>query len=228
MLDQELIEKIKKYPEENILFLIKEYKSQLTDGMDWQESDLETLMTAYALVSELNESNIIELQIEAIDFNCDHSNVCSQISRALNLIETQLKSKNNEVKFARLKNSFKLALNTGFFYEFTNGDIKTIQEIINDLRDRIAQESKLEEEHKSRLLKRLENLQQELHKKVSDLDKFWGLIGDAGVVLGKLGKDAKPIVDRIKEIANIVWRTQAHTEQLPSGTTPPLLQEQDE
>ena len=62
-----------------------------------------------------------------------------------------------------------------------------------------------------------------MHKKVSDLDRFWGLIGDAGVVLGKLGNDAKPIVDRIKEVAEIVWQTQSRAEELPSGTKIPLL-----
>jgi hypothetical protein len=60
---------------------------------------------------------------------------------------------------------------------------------------------------------------------MSDLDRFWGLIGDAGVVLGKLGNDAKPFVDRIKEIADIVWNTQSRAEELPSGTRPPLLED---
>ncbi len=55
-------------------------------------------------------------------------------------------------------------------------------------------------EHQQRILKRLEKLESELHKKVSDLDKFWGLIGDADVAIRKFGKNAKPIVDRIKEM----------------------------
>ena len=58
---------------------------------------------------------------------------------------------------------------------------------------------------------------------MSNLDRLWGLIGEAGVVLGKFGKDAKPLVDRIREITQIAWRTQARAEELPSGTTLPLL-----
>lgn len=69
----------------------------------------------------------------------------------------------------------------------------------------------------------MERLQSELHKKGSDLDKFWGLIGDAGVAIGKFGKDAKPFVDRIREITGIVWRTQSAAEELPSGTKIPFL-----
>ena len=58
---------------------------------------------------------------------------------------------------------------------------------------------------------------------MSSLDKLWGLIGDVGVALGKFGKDAKPIVDRIREITMITWRTQARAEELPSATPLPLL-----
>ena len=58
---------------------------------------------------------------------------------------------------------------------------------------------------------------------MSNLDKLWGLIGEAGVVLGKFGKDAKPLADRIREIAQITWRTQARAEELPSGARLPLL-----
>lgn len=95
--------------------------------------------------------------------------------------------------------------------------------MINEIRELIANSNGLEKDHQRRLLSRLEKLQSEMHKKVSDLDRFWGLIGDAGVVLGKLGNDAKPIVDRIKEVADIVWQTQSRSEELPSGTQIPLL-----
>ena len=63
----------------------------------------------------------------------------------------------------------------------------------------------------------------ELHKRMSSVAKFWDLMGEAGVALGKFGKDAKPFVDRIKEILQITWRTQVRTEELPSATSLPLL-----
>lgn len=73
-------------------------------------------------------------------------------------------------------------------------------------------------------MKRLEGLQKEMHKKMSNLDKFWGLVGDAGVVLGKFGKDAKPFTDRIRDIMQIVWRTQSITEELPSDSRLAMLE----
>ena len=73
------------------------------------------------------------------------------------------------------------------------------------------------------MLNKVESVQREIHKKITTLDKLWGLVGEAGVALGKFGKDAKPFVDRVREIAQITWRTQARVEELPSGTTLPLL-----
>ncbi len=82
----------------------------------------------------------------------------------------------------------------------------------------------LEKNHRSRLLNRLEALQQELHKKQGNLDRFWGLVGEAGVAIGKFGDDAKPFVSRIKEVINIICRTQSNAEALPDGSKPALLE----
>lgn len=110
-----------------------------------------------------------------------------------------------------------------FMYEFTDGDLARIQTLIHELREFLTNTEIFEEEHRGRLLKRLESLQSELHKKVSSLNKFWGLMIDAGVALGRIGEDAKPFFDRIKEMVEIVWRTQARAEELPSGLEFPLL-----
>jgi len=54
-------------------------------------------------------------------------------------------------------------------YEFSQGDLDEIQELLNRLRDLFSKSEELEEGHKSRLLRRLEKLQSELHKKVIPL-----------------------------------------------------------
>jgi len=113
------------------------------------------------------------------------------------------------------KTRYSVSINKTFVYEFSEDDFSRIQTLINELRTLISESTLFEEDHKSRLLKRLEKLQAELHKKESNLDKFWGLIGEAGVALGKFGTDAKPLVDRIHEIAAIIWRIQATAEGLP-------------
>jgi hypothetical protein len=123
---------------------------------------------------------------------------------------------------------FAKRLGTSFAYEFSEGDLNKVQTNINELRDLISDSEIIEDNHKQRLLKRLERLQSELHKKMSDLDRFWGFVGDAGVVMGKLGKDAKPFTDRIKDVMSIVWRTQARAEELESGAPNPFLKKNND
>ncbi len=152
--------------------------------------------------------------------------LCKVLISTEALVDYEFKESRKEELSSRIEERLR-ALNKGFYYEFTSGDIERIQEIINELREEISNNPSFEPEHKQRLLKRLEILQSELHKKMSDLDRFWGLIGDAGVAIGKFGMDAKPIVDRLKEITSFAWKAQAHREELSSDSAFPVLELKD-
>ncbi len=94
-------------------------------------------------------------------------------------------------------------------YEFSDNDHERVQQLINELRQIVTKASSIDEDHRSRLLRRLEKLQAELHKHLSNFDRFWGLLGDAGEAIGKFGEDTKPFVDRVKELLEIVRKTQS-------------------
>ena len=67
-------------------------------------------------------------------------------------------------------------------------------------------------------MRRLENLQTELNKTITDLDRFWGLLIDGSVAFRQVGENAKPMVDRICQIIDVVWRVKVKVEGLPSNT----------
>jgi hypothetical protein len=193
------------------------------DETGWHDSDYLVLLEAYALMCEIADSKLLEINRPPFEISGNKSEDCGKINKYLSALEGYCVSEASKLKVGSFRNHFKAFLSAGFTYEFSQGDLDRVQALINQVRDLISKATDLEKDHQRRLLARLEKLQTELHKKVSDLDRFWGLIGDAGVVLGKLGQDAKPIVDRIKEIADIVWQTQSRAEELPSGTQIPLL-----
>jgi len=112
-------------------------------------------------------------------------------------------------------------------YVFSDDDFATIQKLINEIRDLITSSDIITANHKRRLLERLERMQRELHKTTSDLDRFWGFIGEAGIAIGKFGNDIKPLVDRINELAKIVWKTIALKETLLNNHMPISLPESD-
>lgn len=110
-------------------------------------------------------------------------------------------------------------------YVFTDEDFSTIQKLLNEMRDIITNSEVITANHKRRLLERLERMQRELHKTTSDLDRFWGFIGEAGIAIGKFGNDIKPLVDRINELAKIVWKTISLKELLLENHMPISLPE---
>jgi uncharacterized protein YoxC len=197
---------------------------RLENEEGWTEEDFGVLLETYALLVEVIESNLLPIKLRYPLIGAGGSEQCAALYKYFNEVRGICVAEASKLRVASLRNRFRASLGTGFAYEFTQGDLERVQQLINNLREQIAGLTQLEKEHQQRLLRRLEKLQSELHKKVSDLDRFWGLIGDAGVVLGKLGNDAKPIVDRIREIADIVWQTQSRAEELPSGTRLPQLE----
>ena len=95
--------------------------------------------------------------------------------------------------------------------------MKKIESLINGIGKFVSGSSEFDQGHKSRLLKRLKELQDALDKKVPSLDPFWGLVGEAGIAKAKLDRVAKPVIERVRKIIDIVWQTQARAEELPSG-----------
>ncbi|MDR7148256.1 cell fate (sporulation/competence/biofilm development) regulator YlbF (YheA/YmcA/DUF963 family) [Hydrogenophaga palleronii] len=221
--DDEFLGSFKHDPLDALNVSIQRVKAEISGGQGWVESDYEVLVEWLALISEAIEAELVNVPSPTLDLSGTAEDTCKRIFHYLKVVEAHCEAELSKSRFATLRSRFKTALGNGFAYEFTQGDLEKVQALINQLRDLIAEAQGLKESHKQRLLSRLERLQSEIHKKVSDLDRFWGLIGDAGVVLGKLGTDAKPIVDRIREVADIVWQTQSRAEELPSGVERPQL-----
>jgi hypothetical protein len=141
------------------------------------------------------------------------------IGRYLTVLRRDMTERIHRGDFEQTQQVFRLMLGTaGFHYEFSEGDLARIQKLVNELRGLIAGSGELEEGHKRRVLGRLEKLQSELHKRVSDLSWFWGELIEASIAARIIGENAKPIVDRIREIVGIVWPVQSRAFELPSDT----------
>jgi len=225
LFDEEFLVQITEKPVEGVLDVCTRVKENLSnDPHEWLQTDHEVLLEALALIDSLVEANIVSTPFSLPDITGDIGDDCKYIHQYLDSLEQFYKAESSKLKLQNLKAHFRTNIGNGFRYEFSQGDLDRIQILVNELREQVFKSDDFEDDHKRRLLSRLEKLQAELHKKMSDLDRFWGLIGDAGVAVGKFGDDVKPIVDRIKEITEIVWRTQARAEELPSDSPLPKLE----
>ena len=195
------------------------------DSQTWTIPELEALEEADVLMIELKAAELLPVpySLPPLPNNVPRGQRAAAIRDTLSEVLKSLEKLGLQAHREQLASRFRIGLGVKFAYEFSQGDLERIQSLLNDLRSLVSASEKFKPEHQQRVLARLEALQKELHKKVSDLDRFWGLVGDAGVMLAKLGNDAKPIVDRVREIADIVWNTQGRAEELPSTARPPQI-----
>ncbi|MBU1192244.1 MAG: hypothetical protein KKE76_11045 [Gammaproteobacteria bacterium] len=184
-------------------------------------------LECFAIVRVL-ASNVKDLFLNIPELSGSTTDIVEQIVAFFTYTKAEMSEHVTQLKMAKFSNKYQAKFGSVFAYEFSDGDLQKIQTLITDLRKSISESSLFEADHKQRLLARLEKIQSELHKKMSDLDRLWGLVGDAGIALGKFGKDAKPIVDRIREISEIVWRTQSRAEELPSDTPMVLISNEND
>lgn len=226
----EFIELLRSEPMTGTVFLVDSAigKLDLEGSGGWTEVEMTVLLETYALLEEAVDANLLPGHFKYSGAVAGGTELCAPLLQHFREIKDVCAAEATKLRVDSMRRRFRASLGSSFVYEFSQGDLERVQKLINELRASIAGLTQLEKEHQQRLLRRLEKLQTELHKRVSDLDRLWGLVGDAGVVLAKLGNDAKPIVDRIREIADVVWRTQARAEELPSGSKPPLLEVKSE
>lgn len=191
---------------------------------DWDEQNFGVLIETFAFITALLElvqskSFAVPPKITGQDISED----CSALYQYLNLVRSSFIKEVTQLKVKDQTKRFKIALGSAFSYEFSQGDLDRVQTLLNELRDLISKVEGLNEEHRQRVLASLEILQRELHKKVSNFDRFYGVAAQLSSLMHKVGTDAKPIIDRMREVLGIAWETQARGDELPSGTEPPLL-----
>lgn len=228
MYSEEFLEKLPSDPYEAVEILCREFFTQYEKLPSAQRvKNYRSFVEAFAAIEAfMNATGLILAKIPKLAK--DKSQNITHITNFFIAMRSRIGERKVDLELIQAREKYSKAFGITFIYQFSDGDLKRIQELLNELRDTITQSELFDAKHKQRILNKLEGLQSELHKKMSSLDKFWGLIGEGGIVLGKFGKDAKPLVDRIREIAQIIWRTQARAEELPSGTTLPLLSDGEE
>jgi len=226
---EEFISSSEENPVEAVVKACKQMDDSIknTSAILFQQKEHDVLWEIATVINLIIESNNMHTKVSFPSVTSNTNKNSKALVVYINAVKVEFKAHETRLKIDSVKNRYQTILKSSFAYEFSQGDMDRVQVLINELRDHISKASNLDSSHKDRLLRRLEKLQSELHKRVSDLDRFWGMVGDAGVVLGKLGEDAKPIVDRVREISEIVWKTQARAEELPSDLKSPLLGHDD-
>lgn len=199
------------------------------DGLhkeDWSEhtSDYEL---ALALLTALSEKhpNIAQTASAVLTGHAASNIKAVRIafSNTANFVADRLRQRTANELLESNRERFKQMLAGAVLYDFSDDDYKRVQILINELREIISQSTEFAEKHQYRLLRRLERLQSELHKEMSDLDRFVGFFFDIAPRLGQLGDDVEPLVKRLNELSQIIVRLISVTDKLPAPKLAKLL-----
>ena len=191
----------------------------------------EAVVDAYALLRTLVSHHKEHLLGIPDIYKVQHSHednvntIAAQFERIGVIAQQTLGNRTSDHHFTTSSERYEAMLAGELRIEFHDDEIKQLQVLINALRDAISGCESLEANHKYRLLRRLERLQKELHKEVSNLDSMWMFIGDAAFVLGQAAEDAKPISGLVRGIMRIARIAMGRAHGLPAGAIQDFLLE---
>jgi hypothetical protein len=132
------------------------------------------------------------------------SNIASYFGKLRASVRSELTNRHARGYFDIKTEEYAALFSKVSVYEFSEANFKRVMDLVNELRDLIRTSTLISEEHKQRLLRRLEAMRAEFHRKTNDIDRFWGFIGEAGIAMRKFGQDLAPISERVLELGGIV------------------------
>jgi len=136
--------------------------------------------------------------------NQNISNIATYFNQLRNRVRSELTNRHARGYFEAKTEEYVALFSRVSVFEFSDADFKRVQDLFNELRELFYGSTLITEEHKRRLLRRLEAMHGELRKKTNDIDRFWGFIGEAGIAMRKFGEDLAPISERVLELGGIV------------------------
>ncbi len=121
----------------------------------------------------------------------------------------------NEALQAKLTERFSFEVEEPLF-ALEKDEIEQISSLSAEMRDIVTDSDLFDKNHKRRLLGRINAIEVEVQKPEGRLDVILGGISDVGDTLKKFGEDAKPLVDRMREIRGITQKKSSEYEGLPA------------
>ena len=104
-----------------------------------------------------------------------------------------------------LEEHFAALLDENLGYNLPEQQLTQLRRLVSELQEKILAVNALPDHRRDRLLKRLEKLQQELHSKLSSLDRLYGTTMEVLVVAQTLGDKSKAMLDLAGKVFAIIW-----------------------
>jgi len=118
----------------------------------WSDKDFDILVEAYSLLVELMESGLLPIVVDIPNIEDGSPGQCPILYAFVSQVREECKAEAAKIRVTALRNRFRVSLASGFAYEFSQGDLDRVQDLVNQLRSLISATSNLGQEQQRRLL----------------------------------------------------------------------------
>lgn len=203
---------IKKLLDENpyvaLQALCEKYQEFYRESLSKSENQTIELYSEAISAHSFIQSFASKWQLQPTKF-APESNRNTNIKRLTDLvfeISGKAEKKYSEIAAEEASEKYDSMFGNIYSYKIPEKDFQRIQTLVNELRDQINKSKEIKEEHKKRLIKRLDKLQSELNKDMANFDRFWGVAIEVSGHIGIVCENIKPFFDTINEMVDIVTK----------------------
>lgn len=147
-LPADILEMVKENHLEGALQACSYAEDAIADHGDWLEAEHHLLLQVVALLSSLKDAELIHYPSFEPVIDTDFNVACQNMTQFIREVKTALTAASATERFANYKAQFSLTVANGFGYVHADGDIKRVQTLINELRERIQAADQLDDEHR--------------------------------------------------------------------------------
>ncbi len=183
--------------------------------------EYEQTLAAWSLVLELCDR--ADLRPPVVDFTGANETNAANIREAICVLGSDVSLAMTNETLRKMRANYAAQLEGIPLYEVSDEDLSLVQQRLTDLRGLIQASGVLNDDQRKRLLARLEVVQTGLHKKMSNLDGIFGFLFDLSALQSEIGADAKPFLDRAKDIARVAEVAYSMTHGMRPSDLPQLL-----
>lgn len=186
------------------------------DDAAWTDSDHRLLCEAYAVVSALVEGGLLPVKLDAPAVRGRTADDCSALRQYLEQAVRLCREVQTRQRLDQLKLSVRWSMGLGVQYAFGATELKRLKELAHQMDAALVQGEALPDGLTQRLRARIARLLADLRPALPDMDRFWGLMGDARVIRASGNTQARQLAGWLGEMSDIVWHAQARAEGLPA------------
>lgn len=187
--------------------------------------DQHSYLNALALFEIYNETHPLNIKFDLPALGTDAEKNSQTIIEFFEGLKANLNELIVKQKLAGFRQTYADKFKKSTSYMFESGERNEIRKLIHELRVLINDLDIVTADHKVRLMDRMGGIHVDLDLRLPNLDRIWGLLGEANIVNARYGVPGRLIVERLYQIVNIAWQAQARAESVDpqsSRPTPPI------